>query len=242
MPTKGTALSIVERLFECCNLRNAAAYTYGSAAWSDDHGRDLDLVLVSPDLSGAPRLCSFTLPLPANAYLVPHHVFLEDVENLAAGGFYAHKFLFGFREIKSIGAFEDAAALFWRRAIAPILEATRSPEQLIYQVQRYALASRPTLARSLAKFLVDDDRSARLLDFVSALVKETAIDRVPAHWRQQPRHAPAAFHLFWSEYAKHKAHGDLLAVTVRQKMQSSMSYLSSPAVEHFVDRETDDIS
>ena len=215
---------------------------YGSAAWSDVQGRDLDILLVSPDLEGLPQLHSLELTRPSNTYLIPYDVFLEDVEELAVGGFYSHKFLFGFREINSIGVCGDVATLFWRRAIAANFDATRSPEQLIYRAQRYALALRPTLARSLVKFLMDDNRSTRLLDFVSALVRETTIDNFPTQWRGHPRHGAAAFHLFWREYARLKASGNLFDAAVRQKMQGSMSYLNSPLIECFLKRDNSGLS
>jgi len=205
-----TALRDIART--CCS--SGAVYIYGSGASDIQRGRDIDLVcfrltLAQPSLIHVAAGDSLYDKL-VNLYMIPCEMFLEDVCSLAYGGYYAHKFLFAFRRLTSGNQpGYNAPGLFWSHEYARLRKETPDhcdAQGLVRRVHSQAFKYRPTVGRSLWKYLQEKSNHQRLIEFVSKCIArpEPVALRVDELIVSQP----GALYRFWREYNRYKCGTD----------------------------------
>jgi hypothetical protein len=178
------------------------------------------------------RIATRTMPADTGGrqihlYIVSKAVFAEDVTALSYGGYYAHKFLFSFRALRSSGVGVDAPRLFWEQELERLLQLRTYCNDMAENIRcchAFVLRCRPTVARSMAKYVRSSDAAARLLGYVSALVSDGGLPRRSAvqEHAQTNNHQRACW-LFWTEYAKHKTGGEVSHEVVHRNMHSSLN-------------------
>ena len=212
-------------------LSDYSLFIYGSSSYALEGARDIDMVAVTSD-PVEPRVA--TREMPANMggrgihlYIVSKAVFAEDVAALSYGGYYAHKFLFSFRALSKSGAGVDAPRLFWEQELNRLLQLHTYSNDITENIRlchAFVLRFRPTVARSMAKYVRSSEAAARLLGYVSALVGDGGLPwRSDVHEGTRTDNHQKACWLFWSEYAKHKTGGEVSHEVVHRKMHSSLN-------------------
>ena len=95
---------------------NTTVYLYGSYITNKRDSRDIDILITGNSIKKTKLL---ELPSPVlnktvNAYLVSDDDMMNDIFNLSAGGYYADKFVNGFRLIQKDAGNTNWAKIYWQ--------------------------------------------------------------------------------------------------------------------------------
>jgi hypothetical protein len=224
------------------HLKTFSLYAYGSCLYPGAEARDVDLVLISAQLS-APSLSIVSTNIargtvPANLYLVPESCFRADVEGLAYGGFYAHKFAFAFRLLAKDGDAPDAGRAFWSYQLQRYrmgLTDPVEPEALMRSVHREIYAFNPFIARSMTKFLSSPEAYEGLRAFLADRVIAEPLDvSAPSGSSTWQDECERVLYRFWAEYRRHKQKTNTWGEAVREKMVRSLREADYALLERYM--------
>ncbi len=199
---------------------------YGSSLHDGCPPRDVDILVLSPDLKEVKclSLTPGTGSIPWNVYYCPISVFRRDVLWLSFGGYYCHKVALVHRSLITVSTAFDAGALFWRREAVRFRNGhgrLASSDELTKWVHLRILSFRPSFARSLANFLRSPKAFARLTHAVESYSLPLS-ENPDIGWSSSRQGTESAFLRFWSEYEKHKGDGNVWSARTMRKMAMSL--------------------
>jgi len=222
-PGDQTALKNIAQTYSS----SGSLYIYGSAAFDIHAARDIDLVCFPPtvakpsviQVAGGDGLHDKVV----NFYTIPCDMFLEDVRSLAYGGYYAHKFLFAFMRLTSDRALCNAPNVFWSHEYARLRKEAPDhcdAQRLVRWVHAQAFQYRPTVGRSLWKYLQEAPAHGRLIEFVSKCIEQP--EPVALRVSELSVNQPGALYRFWREYNKYKCGTDCWGARSLEKISGSI--------------------
>ena len=205
----------IEKCFECISTENYSLYIYGSASIDILNGRDIDAILISPDIEDACcisfELVGDKLKKMCNLYLVSDEVYINDVRYLKYGGYYSHKFALTFREILRNGNSLDAPLLYWLSEYNYYLKKhinKSEPNTFMKSVHLEIVKYRPTFARSLMNFIDNPSRIQNLHNYLHEILLFESLDdynQTTLDFDSRSLSYKTAFFNFWTEYNRHKS-------------------------------------
>ncbi len=234
---------LAKQIHTYLDLNNYGLYIYGSSAIDFSHGRDIDAVAISPDISET-LLHEFNISLEhelrtCNLYLVPEQVYLDDVYNLAYGGYYAHKFAICFAMIAKRGTNINAPFGFWANELRNYLmhESSKQipePATLIKYVHGKIFRFRPDFIRPLLKFISNIGQQLTLRDYVASEIIPKSREIVTYSVDTSQYDDEKAFYLYWKEYNRHKHNRTLWGERTFMKLSDSCRNKEVAEVEKYL--------
>jgi hypothetical protein len=220
------------------HLKHYAVYQYGSSLDDDDTPRDVDLLVVTPEVGSATcqAITDSVTGIPINTYYCPTPVFADDVRSLRYGGYYCHKLILSHSCLAITTGVCDAAALvWWCQARDYRAETGMWPEaeNLMVWAHRRVFRFNPTFARSLLKLIKSSSRRSALIADIAGYIS--------AGERNQQRESgtcpvgyESVFYRFWTEYERHKGVNDVWSERTMSKIAMSCAdYGSSLLADYF---------
>lgn len=234
----------VEQTLEHIAVENFSLFLYGSSALNIFQGRDIDSIVISPDFEEV-YLTQFRVHIKqelriCNLYLVPDHIYLNDVYNLNYGGFHSQKFALNFKEISSKGNSLNAPLAFWMNEYKLYRSAenvAHDPESFIRFVHYNILKYNPTFIRPLLKFINNLDRREQLCQYVkhnifnADLLNDHSISDFIDNTINESREK--AFYNYWLEYNKHKDKSSFWGENTFLKMKHSYENINFSLIKQY---------
>lgn len=214
-------------------------YLYGSFVVHPETARDIDVVMISSDLSEVGRM-SFPLgdganSKPCNLYCVPQVWFEADCRTLAYGGFYAHKFAFYFDLLAQSEGVANAGEYYWRSQVSRLTwDVGIDVSELITRIHREMYECNPTVARSLSKYLTSPVAQGRLNSFVRGAIGRRPMEVAAINRHEWQVACQMVMYRFWHEYQRARDGRLGWSEIVREKMSASLIEADSDLIREYL--------
>lgn len=235
---------LIEQILDHVAVENFSLLLYGSSSLNIFHGRDIDSIVISPDINDVCH-AQFEVNLRpkrkiCNLYLVPNHIYLNDVYNLTYGGYYSHKFAISFKEILSKGISLDAPLAFWLneyKLYCAVESNVHNPETFIKFVHYKIVKYRPTFIHPLLKFISNFEQIKYLNDYILTNIININLSTngfVPDFiYKTLNENQEKALFNFWSEYNKHKNKSSFWGENTFMKMKLSYENIDFSLIKQY---------